>query len=92
MQTVILIEEDNHGIIGFAKDYPSAVDFLVNENWLDGNFEVWVDNNIGLTQTLEDHLGELWYVAIRDEWDIEQFSNFFDGSFYLTVEEVYGAD
>lgn len=91
MQNVILIEEENHGIIGVAKDYPSVVDFLVDRDWLDGKFEVWADNEISLTQTLEDHLGELWYVAIRDEWDTEQFNNFFEGSFYLTIEEVYGA-
>ena len=90
MNTVILIEEDNHGMIGVAKDYPSAIDFLVNEGWLDGSFEVWV--GLTQTQTLEDHLGELWYVAIRDEWDIKQFSKFFDGSFYLTIEKVYGAE
>ena len=90
MQMVCLIKEDNHGNIGIAKDYPSAIDFLVDSDWLDGKFEVWVDNNISLTQTLEDHLGELWYVAIRDEWDTEQFNNFFEGSFYLTIEGVYG--
>jgi hypothetical protein len=90
MKMVCLIEEDNHGMIGIAKDYPSAIDFLVDSNWLDGKFEVWVDNEISLTQTLEDHLGELWYVAIRDEWDTEQFNNFFNGSFYLTIEGVYG--
>lgn len=90
MQTVVLIEEENHGMIGVAKDYPSAIDLLVNQDWLDGKFEVWVDNEISLTQTLEDHLGELWYVAIRDEWDTEQFNNFFEGNFYLTIEEVYG--
>jgi hypothetical protein len=90
MQYVITVQEDNHGLIGIAKDYPSAIDFLVNENWLDGKFEVWVDNEISLTQTLEDHLGELWYVAIRDEWNIEQFNNFFEGNFYLIIEEVYG--
>ena len=92
MKMVYLIEEENHGMIGVAKDYPSAIDFLVNQDWLDGKFEVWVDNEISLTQTLEDHLGELWYVAIRDEWDIEQFNSFFDGNFYLNIEEVYGTD
>ena len=90
MQYVITIQENNHGLIGIAKDYPSAIDFLVNEDWLDGNFEVWVDNKINLIQTLEDHLGELWYVAIRDEWNTEQFNIFFEGSFCLTIEKVYG--
>ena len=47
MQTVVLIEEKNHGMIGVAKDYPSAVDFLVNENWLDGSFYLRVEKVYG---------------------------------------------
>ena len=92
MQTVVLIEEENHGMIGVAKDYPSAIDFLVNQGWLDESFEVWVDNEIGLTQTIEDHLGELWQIIVRDEWNTEEFNNFFDGNFYLTIEDVYGTE
>ena len=92
MQTVVLIEEDNHGQIGVAKDYPSAIDFLVNQNWLDDNYEVWVDNEISLTFTIAEHLGEDWQILIRDEWNTEEFNNFFEGSFYLTIEDVYGAE
>ena len=91
MQTVVLIEEDNHGLIGVAKDYPSAIVFLVNENWLDGKFEVWVDNEDYLTQTIKEDLGEEWKEVVLS-WDIETFSNYFEGYFYLTIEEVYGAD
>lgn len=90
MQTVVLIEEENHGMIGVAKDYPSAIDFLVNQGWLDESFEVWVDNEDYLTQTIKDKLGENWKEIILS-WDTEQFGNFFDGSFYLNIEEVYGA-
>lgn len=86
---VITIEEENHGYIGIAKDYPSAIDFLINRNWLDDNYEVWVDNEISLTFTIAEHLGELWQIMIRDEWTLEQFNEFFDGCFYLSVEEVY---
>ena len=37
MKTVICIHEDNHGLIGVAKDYKSAIDFLIREEWLDCN-------------------------------------------------------
>ena len=37
MKTVICIHEDNHGLIGIAKDYKSAIDFLIREEWLDCN-------------------------------------------------------
>lgn len=92
MQTVVLIEEDNHGQIGVAKDYLSAIDFLIKEGWLDESYEVWVDNEISLTFTIVEHLGEDWQIIIRDEWDTENFNNFFDGSFYLTIENVYGTE
>ena len=92
MQTVITIQEDNHGLIGIAKDYSSAIDFLVNKNyWLNEKFEVWVDNEDYLTQSIKDKLGENWK-EIVSTWTIEQFNNFFEGSFYLIVEEVYGAE
>ena len=89
MQTVVTIQEDNHGLIGIAKDYPSAIDFLINENWLDKKFEVWVDNEDYLTQSIKDKLGENWKEIIST-WDTEQFNNYFDGNFYLAIEEVYG--
>ena len=91
MQTVVAIKEDNHGLIGIAKDYPSAINFLINENWLDEKFEVWVDNEDYLTQSIKDKLGENWK-EIVSTWSIEQFNIFFEGSFYLTVEEVYKAE
>ena len=89
MQMVYLIEEENHGMIGVAKNYSSAIDFLVDSDWLDEKFEVWVDNEDYLTQTIKEKLGENWSEVIL-AWDTEQFGNFFDGSFYLTIEEVYG--
>ena len=89
MQTVVLIAEDNHGQIGVAKDYPSAIDFLIGQHWLDNEYQVWVDNEISLNFTIAEHLGEDWQIIIRDEWDTEEFNNFFDDSFYLTIEDVY---
>lgn len=94
MQTVVLIKEENHGMIGVAKNYSSAINFLVNEGWLDESFEVWVDNEDYedyVTQSIKDKLGENWKEIIST-WNIEQFDNFFDGIFYLNIEEVYGAD
>lgn len=90
MKEVYLIEEENHGIIGVAKDYPSVIDFLIDSNWLDENFEVWVNDGEYLTQTIKEQLGEDWVAIMKNDWSIEQFSNYFDGCFYLTTEEVYG--
>ena len=90
---VIIIQEDNHGLIGIAKNYISAIDFLVNENWIDENYEVWVDelDEDYIKQSIKDNLGENWK-EIVSTWNTEKFNNFFDGSFYLTIEDVYGAE
>ena len=90
MQTVILIEEDNHGVIGVAKDYPSAIDCLVNENWLDENFEFY-DGNYGTTKTILEDLGKEWKSIILS-WDTEKFNEYFDCLFYLKIEGVYGTE
>ena len=91
MQTVVLIKEDNHGQIGVAKDYPSAIDFLINQGWFDESFEVWVDNEDYLTQTIKEDLGEEWKEVVLS-WDTETFNTYFEGYFYLTIEDVYGAE
>ena len=32
---VIMVHEDNHGILGVAINYTSAIDMLVENKWLD---------------------------------------------------------
>ena len=92
MQIIITIQEDNHGLIGIAKNYFSAIDFLIDEDWLDGNFELYNanaaddDNNV---KTVKEDLGEEWKEVILS-WDTETFNNYFEGCFYLAIEEVYG--
>lgn len=91
MQMVITIEEDNHGLIGIAKNYSSAIDFLIDEDWLDGNYELYNanaddDSNV---KTVKEDLGEEWKEVILS-WDTETFNNYFDCCFYLVIEEVYG--
>ena len=88
MQMVYLIEEDNHGQIGIAKDYPSAIDFLVNSDWLDENFEIYNDGFCHC-KSIKDDLGEKWKEKILS-WDTETFNNYFEGCLYLTIEGIYG--
>ena len=88
MRMVYIIEEDNHGNIGVAKNYSSAIDFLVNEHWLDENFELY-DSDDSNVKTIKEDLGEEWKETILS-WDTETFNKYFDCCFYLTIEEVYG--
>lgn len=87
MQIVITIQEDNHGLISIAKNYFSAIDFLTDSNWLDENYELYEGD--GTYKTIKEDLGEEWKEKILS-WDTETFNNYFEGCFYLTIEEVYG--
>lgn len=82
---VIVIYEDNHGMIGIAKDYESAINFLLQDHWLDSEFEI-MDKNYNWV-ALKD-LG----MSIGDirQMDIDKFNDFFDGCFYLDIDIVWG--
>ena len=87
---VITIEEDNHGLVGIAKDYKSAVQFLVDNDWLSELTEIPIDE-YGNFHSIKEHLGENW-LAVVLKWKRTKFNEFFEGCFYLTVEKVYGVD
>lgn len=82
---VIIIHEDNHGVIGVAKDYESAINFLLQEHWLTVNIEVL--NSIEEWTTLKE-LG--LDIGTIKKWDIEAFNDFFEGIFYLDVDILWG--
>lgn len=73
---VIIIHEENHGIIGVAYDYESAVAYLVNQRWLPA-------------EILDEPLGDEWLDKLLS-WDIDNFNTFFEGCFYLQIEPVFG--
>lgn len=91
--TVIIIEEESHGGIGVAKDIESAFQYLVDTKWITENTQFFEPNPdcpdefhyLGdimkdLDRNIVDTLVFLW------ECDPE----YFDGSFYFTVADVYG--
>lgn len=84
---VIQINEDWHGFIGIAKDYKSALDFLLNYNWLEDSTEVCVNHE---WKRIDEVLGEDWFDKMQS-WDVENFNEYWEDSFMLTEVEVYGA-
>ena len=86
--TVIAINEDSHGYIGVAKDYSAAIDFLINENWLDECVNVF-DEAKQEWLSVEDVFGPDWRTTVRG-WNLEQFNLNID-QFLLVPVEVYGA-
>lgn len=82
---VIVIHEDNQGMIGIAKNYESAIDFLLQNQWLDSEFEIMDE--------------EYNWVALKDldisiddikQMSIDKFNKIFDGCFYLGIDTVWG--
>lgn len=86
MKTAVVIYEDNHGMVGLAVDYESAIDFLVSNEWLKPKMELLLEDNS--IATLEEDLGENWLQLIR-LWPMQVFNSYFDGLFYLDVERIY---
>lgn len=87
MKKAIVISEDNHGLIGLAANYPLAIDFLIKENWLDENTEVWVNHRGYLLKEVFPD----WQREIKS-WTIKKFNEFFSENLYLEPMEVYGVN
>jgi len=85
--TVILVHEDGHGLITVAKDYKSAIKFLINNRWIEESMEVW--NEDGTYSRLDELLGEDAFDIITEKWDIDSFNTFWNGSFFLNEVNVY---
>lgn len=85
--TVILVNEDNHGFLTVAKDYKSAVKFLIDDRWIEESTEVW--NEDDTYSRLDELLGEDAFDIITEKWNIDSFNTFWNGSFFLNEVEVY---
>jgi hypothetical protein len=88
MQKVILVSEDNHGLLCVVKDFQSAIDFLIKEYWIDEATEVYVDAKSEWMR-LDELFGEDWEKKIRN-LSRESFEELFDESIYLEDEEIRG--
>ena len=83
----IVINEENHGFIGLAANYPWAIDFLIKKDWLNGNVEIAANYGDCLLKEIFPN----WQEEIKS-WDIKKFNELFDGEFYLEPVEVYGVN
>lgn len=86
---VIIIHEDNHGMIGAVMNYSTAIEFLIRYNWLNGMCDV-VDKN-GNFITVEEKFGKDWKDIILS-WTVHRFNMEFEGSFNLELYGVYGTE
>lgn len=87
-ETVILIIEENHGIIGIAKSFSSAIDFLYDNNWMTPETELY--NPFDDTAESDWVCFEKYNLTKEDlkKCDLEIFNDLFDSVFYLEEREV----
>lgn len=84
--TIFVVIEENHGYIAFAHDYDSAVNFLLEEHWIDEDIDVYCEEK-GQFIPIKEVFGELWADEVRF-MSRERFNDFFDDSFYIRVEKL----
>ena len=89
--TVVTVNEVDHGCIGVAVDYKAAVRMLFEDHWIGDLTEVWDEKsgNFVYISELSESLGEDWLDKMCD-WSIEDFNDFWDGSFFMCEHQVYG--
>lgn len=82
---VIVIYNDINEIIGIAKDYESAINFLLDNHFLDSEFEIMDEEYRWIP--LKD-----LNISIEDikQMSINEFNELFDDLFYLDIETVWG--
>ena len=87
-ETVILIIEENHGIIGIAKSFSSAIDFLYDNNWMTPETELY--NPFDDTAESDWVCFEKYNLTKEDlkKCGIEIFNDLFDSVFFLDEWEV----
>ena len=82
---VIVIYNDINEIVGIAKDYESAINFLLDNHFLDSEFEI-MDEEYRWTPLKDLN------ISIEDikQMSINEFNELFDDLFYLDIETVWG--
>ena len=86
--TVILVNEDNHGLLTVAKNYESAIKFLIDNGWIRESTECW-NEKLNWWSPLKEVLGENCLDIMTLEWDIDDFNDFWAINFVLEEVEVY---
>lgn len=85
---VILVNIEPHGFFCVAADVASAVEALMEDGWLDEHFVIGWNEIADTACTIKDELGANW-ANIISEFSVELFNDFFEGAFFLDVQNVY---
>jgi hypothetical protein len=86
MENVILIGEDNHGYIGVARNYKRAVEFIIDSEWIDRDFEVlWKGEYIPISVAL----GEDWKEKLLNNYNVDSFNELTNYYIQFEVQDLY---
>lgn len=88
MQKVIRVDEDSHGFLCIAKDFQSAVNFLISDYWITEATEIYDNTSKGWLRLDEAFEGN-WEEGIRN-LSRKSFEELFTDRFYIFDEEIYG--
>lgn len=92
---VLLIREDNHGVIGVARcegeQAKWAVELLIEEDWLTANTDIYheAENNEACWDSVKQVYGASWKDFMKN-LTVDEFNEIWDGCFYLEPYTVHG--
>ena len=88
---VILIYEDNHGLVGVANNYYNAVKLLIADDWISDTTEICIGENKNSYEwkPLKEVFGEDWADKMLEQWDIENFNDYWRDTFLLELVKVF---
>lgn len=80
---IIIITEENHGLIGVAETYAAAINYLIEDSWITEKTELL--DEYECTRTLEE-----MNISLDDvrKMSISKFNEVFEGIFNLTVDNL----
>lgn len=80
---LVVIYEESHGTIGIARNANVAINWLIDNGWLDENYELYDDDK-------EDYvpLYQKYDILNVRNWGMRQFNDVFEGRFYLAFQEL----
>lgn len=87
MNDVIIIYELDHGDVGIAADYKSAIYYLFKEGWIDDYTDVFDDNN-NKCMPISEIFGKKWRTVLlnaNEDW----FNDKFVDQFGLERVKIY---
>lgn len=93
MKTVILISEENHGIIGCVASEKDVIPWLTKENWINQYTEIDKRDSYGHIygyETIKERYGLTWFQSLS-KMNLNDLTEALDESFAFESIEVWSA-